>query len=122
MVIGTMEKQSRKGDQVWVCGGRGGLGGRLTEDGFEKALRRLRSKPCGPLGKLVQAKATASSKPPEQESASRNSRVSVAGVEGYGVGWGSLVGNEVRGAIGNHIMQDLRGHCKNTGFYFLVGE
>lgn len=43
----------------------------------------------------------------------------LAGVDGNGMG--ELVGDEIRGATKN-VIQVLRGHCKNTGFYFLVGR
>lgn len=69
---------------------------------------------------MVQAKATASAKPPKHGSASRNSgdQTGWSGVE-----WGGgAVGNEVRGAAGSHILEGRRGHCKNIGFYIFVAR
>lgn len=66
---------------------------------------------------MVQAKATTSTKPPKQEKP-----VGILGSSVTGVKWGRLVRDEVSVATGNHIVQSPRGHCRNTGFYFLEEE
>lgn len=40
-----------------------------------------------------------------------------------GLEWQGLVSvNEVKGATGNHIIQALRGHCKNLVFRLFIEE
>lgn len=124
MVIVTMEKHEvETGTRECACvEGKSRTKSRgLTEDKFEKALRRLKVSHVliwrkNSLGKgTCKCKATTVAREYPQEQWWPR----LAGVDGYGVG--ELVGDEIRGATKN-IMQVLRGHCKNTGFYFLVGQ
>lgn len=85
-----------------VCVCVGWVRGALTEDAFEKALRRLQSEPHSYLEKECSRQGNSKCKAHKARKASRSSggQGVWSGVEWGGVEWGGLVGGEVRGAQG----------------------